>query len=89
MIDLQMKYTNIDFWILSKNQSIVSVSPEMQAIFEDRLNVLGAPYDTDSLLDNEDTCNSDNDAQCEFRRSTRQTSGFFKRFHRYSGVSNI
>ncbi|KAL5289992.1 hypothetical protein ACFFRR_009779 [Megaselia abdita] len=82
MIELQMTSTNIDFWLLSKNQSIVSVSPEVQAVFEDRLGALEAPYDIEPFSDNEGVCESDS----EYRRSTRQTSGFFKRFHRYSGI---
>lgn len=83
-----MTSTNIDFWFLSRNQSVVSVPPEVQVMFEDRLNIIGAPYDIDTLLSNEDECESD-DSQCELKRSTRQTSGFYKRFHRYSAVSPV
>lgn len=86
MIELQMRSTNLDFWILSKNQSVVSVSPKFQTMFEYQLSVIGAPYDIESLLDNESNC-SDSDNDCELKRSTRQTRGFFSRFQRYSGVS--
>uniref|UniRef100_T1H0P5 Peptidase M14 domain-containing protein n=1 Tax=Megaselia scalaris TaxID=36166 RepID=T1H0P5_MEGSC len=56
MIELQMTSTNLDFWLLSRNQSIVSVSPGMQNVFEDRLKDLEAPYDIDDLISNDENC---------------------------------
>lgn len=84
MIELQMTSTNLDFWLLSRNQSIVSVSPGMQNVFEDRLKDLEAPYDIDDLISNDENCSIN--GECELKRTTRQTKGFFNRFHRYSGV---
>lgn len=92
MVKLQTQDVDLDFWLLSRNMSIVSVSPIMQPIFEERLHELGVTYQAKPLMEemrgfNEtlgsDTCEG---SECEHSRTRRQARGFFTHFPRYSEV---
>ena len=95
MVDLQTQDIDLDFWLLSRNMSIVSVSPVMQPIFEKRLAELGVKYQTKRLMEEmlkfnetlsaaaEEECDA---SECEHRRTRRQARGFFSHFPRYAEV---
>ena len=51
MVNLQTEDTNLDFWLLTRNMTVVSVSPRMQPIFEQRLIELGVPFVSKPLME--------------------------------------
>lgn len=94
MVGLQTQDVDLDFWLLSRNMSIVSVSPVMQPIFEERLHELGVTYQAKPLMEemrgfNEtfgsETCE---ESECEHSRTRRQARGFFTHFPRYTEILN-
>lgn len=97
MVDLQTQDIDLDFWLLSRNMSIVSVSPVMQPIFEKRLAELGVKYEAKRLMEEmlkfnetlsaavEEECDA---SECEHRRTRRQARGFFSHFPRYAEILN-
>ncbi|XP_061394997.1 carboxypeptidase B [Musca vetustissima] len=90
MVDLQSQDVDLDFWLLSRNMSIVSVSPVMIPIFEERLNELGVTYQAVPLMEvmrsfNE-TLSSCEGSDCEHSRTRRQARGFFSHFPRYPEI---
>lgn len=90
MVDLQTQDVDLDFWLLSRNMSIVSVSPVMQPVFEERLHQLGVTYQAIPLMEEmrsfNETIGACDDAGCEHNRSKRQARGFFGHFPRYNEV---
>ncbi|XP_075163681.1 carboxypeptidase B [Haematobia irritans] len=94
MVDLQTQDVDLDFWLLSRNMSIISVSPIMQPIFEERLHELGVTYQARPLMEemrsfNETITGVDYDcegSQCGRSRSRRQARGFFSHFPRYTEI---
>lgn len=95
MVELQTQDVDLDFWLLSRNMSIVSVSPVMQPIFEKRLTELGVTYQAKPLMEEmlklNETLSSDASSDCEgsecgHSRTRRQARGFFNHFPRYSEV---
>lgn len=92
MVDLQTQEVNLDFWLLSRNMSVVSVSPLMQPIFEKRLHELGVTYQAKPLMEEMELFNQSNEtvtcegSECEHSRTRRQARGFFTHFPRYSEV---
>lgn len=95
MVELQTQDVDLDFWLLSRNMSIVSVSPVMQPIFEKRLADLGVKYQSKPLMEemlkfNETLGTEESDCEgstCSRSRPRRQARGFFSHFPRYSEVS--
>ncbi|XP_055912211.1 carboxypeptidase B [Eupeodes corollae] len=88
MVDLQTNDTNLDFWLLTRNVSIVAVAPFMQPILESQLESLGAPYIAKSLMD-EMILDDDTDCDgslCPLNRKTRQAGGFFRHYPRYDSI---
>lgn len=92
MVELQTEDVNLDFWLLSRNMSIVSVSPIMQPVFEQRLHDLGVTYQSKPLMEvmrgynetfGDATCKG---TECKHSRHKRQARGFFSHFPRYSEV---
>ncbi|KAM7357120.1 carboxypeptidase B [Cochliomyia hominivorax] len=96
MVKLQTQDVDLDFWLLSRNMSIVSVSPVMQPIFEKRLADLGVKYQAKPLMEEmlkfNETFSGENSnckgPDCEHSRSKRQARGFFSHFPRYSEILN-
>ncbi|XP_005187959.2 carboxypeptidase B [Musca domestica] len=90
MVELQTQDVDLDFWLLSRNMSIVSVSPVMQPIFEQRLNELGVSYQAKPLMEEmksfNETITGCVGSECEHSRTRRQARGFFTHFPRYSEI---
>lgn len=94
MVELQTQDVDLDFWLLSRNMSIVSVRPIMQPIFEKRLAELGVTYQSKPLMEemlkfNETLSNDSSNCEgsnCQHRRTKRQARGIFTHFPRYNEV---
>lgn len=51
MIDLQTNDAEVDFWLLTRNMSVLTVGPEKKPQFESRLAQLGVDYKTQPLME--------------------------------------
>lgn len=51
LVDLQTESTELDFWLLTRNMSVVTVSPTEQSTFESRLNELNAQFVAKPLME--------------------------------------
>lgn len=90
MVELQTESTELDFWLLTRNMSIVTVSPKEQNAFESRLTELNAQYVAKPLMEEmsayNETLPTCDGAECTLKRTRRQARGFFSHFPRYSEV---
>ncbi|XP_049313846.1 carboxypeptidase B [Bactrocera dorsalis] len=92
LVDLQTESTELDFWLLTRNMSVVTVSPTEQSTFEARLNELNAQFVAKPLMEEmaafNETLGACEGSECELNRPRRQARGFFSHFPRYSEVLN-
>ncbi|XP_054735626.1 carboxypeptidase B [Anastrepha obliqua] len=93
LVDLQTESAELDFWLLTRNMSVVTVSPTEQPIFEARLNDLNAQFVVKPLMEEmhafNDTLENCEGSECELNRPRRQARGFFSHFPRYSEILNF
>ncbi|ALC43325.1 CG8563 [Drosophila busckii] len=104
MVDLQTTDTDVDFWLLSRNMSVLTVAPQLKSQFESRLSQLGVQYQMQPLMelmaalegnstsygDEYEECQSgDCDTQRSHNRQRRQSRGIFGHFPRYHEILNF
>lgn len=105
MVDLQTNDTEVDFWLLTRNMSVLTVGPSHKPQFESRLLQLGVQYQTQPLMDlmaslegNSTYAEDDEFEECQpgdcesdrpHRRKRRQARSFFSRYPRYHEVLNF
>ncbi|KAH8395040.1 hypothetical protein KR215_005640, partial [Drosophila sulfurigaster] len=51
MVDLQTSDSDVDFWLLTRNMSVLTVGPQRKPQFESRLAQLGVDYKTQPLME--------------------------------------
>lgn len=105
MVDLQTNDADVDFWLLTRNMSVLTVGPEKKPEFESRLSQLGVDYKTQPLmelmaqLEGNSTYAEGDDAECQpgscesegrsHNRQRRQARGFFSHYPRYHEILNF
>lgn len=105
MVDLQTNDTEVDFWLLTRNMSVLTVGPQRKPQFESRLSQLGVEYQTQPLMDlmasleaNSTYADADDLDECQpgnckserpRNRQRRQARGFFSHYPRYHEILNF
>ncbi|XP_017860609.1 PREDICTED: carboxypeptidase B [Drosophila arizonae] len=105
MVDLQTNDTEVDFWLLTRNMSVLTVGPSHKPQLESRLLQLDVQYQTQPLMDlmaslegnstyaKEDEYEECQPGDCEsdrpHSRKRRQARSFFSRFPRYHEILNF
>ncbi|EDW68995.1 carboxypeptidase B isoform X1 [Drosophila virilis] len=105
MVDLQTNDTEVDFWLLTRNMSVLTVGPQRKPQFESRLSQLGVEYQTQPLMDlmasleaNSTYADADDLDECQpgsceserpHNRQRRQARGFFSHYPRYHEILNF
>lgn len=105
MVDLQTNDADVDFWLLTRNMSVLTVGPEKKTEFESHLSKLDVDYKTQPLmelmaaLEGNSTYAEVDDEECQpgncesegrdHNRQRRQARGFFSHYPRYHEILNF